>query len=154
MPDVWKPTCGKDNVLDDRLNRGLWNGKPIYIHFTSQGGHDAINNDRKMTATPNTTRRGQAAKYGIYLNPSTQTFSPDDAHTLLFFAEERYRDSSTHCFVFAFHDLVNVEQAPISHGSWVQEVIYRHDIAFSEIDILYRGPNRFGSLSAQNHLRG
>src|SRR5579872_6011121 len=31
----WRPTGGKDSLLEARLNTGMWNGKPIYIHVTS-----------------------------------------------------------------------------------------------------------------------
>ncbi|WP_338849700.1 hypothetical protein V8J88_11635 [Massilia sp. W12] len=133
----WKPTGGRDSLLDTRLNAGIWNGKPIYIHVTSAAGYAAINGAMRINAT----RPG--GKNGIYLNPVSQCFSPNDAFTLLFFENELYRDSASHCLVFAFNDHAHVEDNPISHGSWVREVIYRNDITFSDITILYRGPNIF-----------
>ncbi|PMW95483.1 hypothetical protein C1X59_26355 [Pseudomonas sp. FW215-R2] len=154
MPGEWKPTGGRDTLVDVRLNTGIFNGRPIYIHMTSLLGYTAINNASQISCAPNTARRGQAAKQGIYLNPSTQPFSPEEAHTLLFFDEPRYAQSATHCFIFAFRDAVVVEDFPISQYSWVREIIYRGDINFRDIDLLYRGPNQFVSLTKQNHHRG
>ena len=151
MSDRWRPTGGKDNILDDRLNQGLWNSKPIYIHITSQEGFDGIKLAAKINATPKTDRRGMAAKNGIYINPSTQAFCPTEAWTLLFFEEPKYRYSSTHCFVFAFNKEIVVREGAISEGSWVKEVIYEDSITFKEIDILYSGPNPFVKLALQNH---
>ena len=137
-------TGGKDRILDDRLDRGLWNDKPIYIHFTSAAGYDGINLARTINATPKQDRRGGRARNGVYLNPSTQAFGPQDAFTLLFFDSEAYRLSALYAFVFAFHATVAVEDDAISSGSWVREIIYRGgDIGFSDVDILYRGPNPF-----------
>lgn len=150
---LWQPTAGADRVLDGRLNVGTWNGQPIYIHFTSQQGYDAITANKLMLAAPH-ARRGRAAKYGIYLNPSTQTFDAVAAHTLLFFAEDRYRNSSTHCLVFAFRRPVSVEEQPLSDGSWVRECIYRQSIAYAEIDLLYTGTNPFATLTRQRHEYG
>jgi hypothetical protein len=151
MSDRWRPTGGKDYLLDDRLNLGLWHDRPIYIHITSQEGFDGISKAGLIKATPKTDRRGLSAKNGIYINPSTQAFSPEDAWLLLFFEEEKYRFSSRFCFVFAFHEAIVVEEDAISSGSWIREIIYRKDISFKEIDILYSGPNPFVSLAKQNH---
>jgi hypothetical protein len=71
----WRPTGGKDSLLEGRLNTGTWNGKPIFIHITSYDGFTGISRSGKINATPKTDRRGQAAN-GIYLNPVTQTFGP------------------------------------------------------------------------------
>lgn len=154
MPGEWRPTGGKDSLVDVRLNSGIFNGQPIYIHMTSAAGYAAINANSLISSVPNGARRGQAAKTGVYLNPSTQPFSPSEAHTLLFFEEARYAASATHCFMFAFREHKVVEEYPVSHGSWVKEIIYRADIPFSDMDLLYRGPNLFVSLTKQNHLRG
>ena len=151
---AWRPTGGKDSLLDVRLNTGSWNGKPIYIHITSQEGHDGIGKAGVINATPKKDRRGQAAKNGIYLNPVHQALCPGEAFTLLFFEVEKYRNSATHCVVFSFlkqpGDSLFNEDA-ISSGSWIREVIYRDNIAFSQIDILYKGPNPFVALRHQNH---
>ncbi len=139
----WKPTGGKDSLLDARMENGTWNGKRIFIHLTSQAGYDAINADKRINA------KRPGGKNGIYLSPVHQAFSKDDAFTLLFFENELYRDSASHCFVFAFNDVVKVDEGPISHGSWVTEIIYRSDITFSDINILYRGPNIFVAQDKQ-----
>lgn len=152
--DTWKPTAGKDSRLDMYLNQGAFNGYPIYIHLTTQGGHVAIKATKRIASAPNAARRGVAAQAGVYLNPSIQTFDPATACTLLFFEEARYLSSSDYCIVFAFNEEVEVEQYLVTHGSWVKEIIYRGDIEFKEIEILYEGVNPFASLARQNHLRG
>lgn len=154
MCKPWRPTGGKDDLLERRLNTGSWNGKPIYIHVTSHDGLNGINGEGRIKATPKRARRGEAAKDGIYLNPCRQTFCPLEALTLLFFEEEKYRLSATHCFVFAFLTQPApgfFEEGPISEGSWVREIIYRRDISFREIDILYHGPNPFVEIRHQNY---
>lgn len=150
----WRPTGGKNGLLEGRLNAGLWNGRPIYIHFTSHGGYDGINLAGKLNATPKTDRRGMAAKDGIYLNPVLQTFSPLEAFMLLFFETEKYRSSATHCFVFSFLSQPGssfFKEGAIAEGSWVREIIYGTHISFKEIDILYRGPNPFVAIRHQNY---
>lgn len=141
------PTGGKIPTVDVLMNRGIHNGKPIYIHYTSQAGFTQIlTGNRVIKGTPDHTRRGQEAKSGVYMTPSTQCFSPRDAHTLLFFAEEKYRDSTTHMFIFAFTDDATVEDSPITHGSPHREIIYRGDIDFTQTGnatMLYAGVNRF-----------
>lgn len=122
MP-AWKPTGNRDSLLNTRLNAGSWNGRPIYIHLTSAAGYAAINLSKRINAT----RTG--GKNGIYLSPSYQCFSPADAFTLLFFENALYQNNASH--------------SPISSGSWVREIIYRRDITFPEITILYRGANIF-----------
>jgi hypothetical protein len=142
----WRPTGGKDSLLEVRLRLGTWNGKPIYIHFTSLAGLNGINQGGVITATPKQDRRGGKAKNGVYLNPVSQTFGPKDAWVLLFFMNATYLNSANYCFVFAFLEQPGgscFKSGPITDGSWVQEVIYNDHIKFSDIDILYRGPNPF-----------
>lgn len=136
MP-AWKPTGNRDSLLNTRLNAGSWNGRPIYIHLTSAAGYAAINLSKRINAT----RTG--GKNGIYLSPSYQCFSPADAFTLLFFENALYQNNASHCLVFSFNFEADVEDNPISSGSWVREIIYRRDITFPEITILYRGANIF-----------
>lgn len=150
----WRPTGGKDSLLDIRLNAGMWNSKPIYIHITSHAGHAGIDSAGRIDATPKTDRRGQAAKNGVYLNPVHQAFCPSEAFTLLFFEVEKYRNSSTHCFVFSFLKQPGesfFKEDAISSDNWVREVIYLDNISYSQVDILYKGPNPFVALRHQNH---
>jgi hypothetical protein len=141
------PTGGYIPTVDVLMNRGVHDGQPVYIHYTSEAGFNQILMvDRFIKGTPDRTRRGQAAKAGVYLTPSTQCFSPGDAHTLLFFAEERYRYSATHMFIFAFRKAVEVEDYPVTHGSPYREIIYRGDIDFRDNGnavFLFAGVNRF-----------
>jgi len=141
------PTGGRVAIVDVLMNRGMHDGQPIYLHYTSQAGFDSIlQGDRFIKGTPDRTRRGQAARAGVYLTPATQCFSPGDAHTLLFLGEERYRLSATHVFVFAFKQAEAVEDYSVSHDSPFREIIYRGDIDFrstGNAQMLYAGVNRF-----------
>jgi len=144
--EEWRPTGGTNSQLDAILNQGTHNGRPVYIHFTSTDAFMQIGEQRRIASAPNADRRGEAAKVGIYLNPSTQCFSPSEAHTLLFFEEERYRESANSMIVFAFKGLETVEDEKISSMSWVREIIYRGDIDFSpdgNAEILFAGKNIF-----------
>jgi len=147
----WKPTGGTIPALDLVLNNGLHNGQPIYIHNTSAEGYAGILKSQMLGSTPDHTRRGVAAKSGVYLCISTQTFSPGAAHTLLFFEEDKYALSSTHCIIFSPKGALAVATDPVSHGSWVKETIYRGNIKFADIHLIYSGPNPFASLTKQNH---
>lgn len=142
----WRPTGGKNGLLEKRLNLGHWNGNPIYIHFTSHAGLTSISSAGVINATPKQERRGGAAKNGVYLNPAKQTFGTADAWTLLFFENETYRNSAERCIVFSFLTQPAdsfFKTGPISSSSWVEEIVYLKSITFKEIDILYRGPNPF-----------
>jgi len=142
----WRPTGGKNSLLDKRLNAGLWNEKPIYIHVTSHEGLDGINLAGVIKATPKTDRRGNAAKNGVYLSPSNQAFGKLEAFILLFFCNETYRYSADRCIVFSFLTQPGesfFKQGKITSDSSVEEIVYLKGIAFNEIDILYRGPNPF-----------
>lgn len=140
------PTNGQIPTVDVLMNIGTQGGQPLYIHYTSEHGFNHILVGRVINGTPDHTRRGQGAKTGVYLTPSTQCFSPEDAHTLLFFAEERYRLSATHMFIFAFKQTTEVEDYPVTHGSPFREIIYRGNVDFGpngNAHFLYGGVNRF-----------
>lgn len=151
---LWKPTGGKDSRLDGIMNLGVWHDTPVYIHVTSLAGLQGIRGDGKISATPKKARRGESAKNGVYLNPCRQTFSANAAFTLLFFEEDKYRNSATHCLIFSFQEIPgesSFHRDMISSGSWVQEIIYYKDIKFTDIEVIYSGPNPFVPLDKQGH---
>ncbi|GAA5444151.1 hypothetical protein Misp06_02334 [Microbulbifer sp. NBRC 101763] len=141
------PTGGASPLVDVLMNRGSEGGNPIYIHYTSQAGFNRILMiDKFIKGTPDRTRRGLSAKTGVYLTPSTQCFSPSDAHTLLFFSEDRYKNSATHMFIFIFKQGVELEDYAVSSSSPYRELIYRGDVDFranGNAKMLYGGRNRF-----------
>jgi hypothetical protein len=151
VSDRWTPTGGKIPNLDDLLNQGQFKGKPIYIHVTSNEGWQGIAKSGKINATPKKARRGNSAKNGIYLNPCSQAFWPEDAWTLLFFCEQKYRDSADYCLVFSFLNDIVIEANPISEASWVKEMIYWSNISLNDITLHYSGPNPFIEMAKQNH---
>lgn len=133
----------KDSRIDMHLNNGLFNGRPIYIHYTSQSGYTAIMSQRYIAAKPDKDRRGNHAKAGVYLIAARDAMNRKMAHHTLFLGEDKYRDSATHCIVFAFNHPVLLEKNPVSSGSAVHEIIHRGNIPFHSVDVIYDGQNRF-----------
>ena len=138
-----RPVFCKDYRIDRYLNEGLFNGKTVYIHYTSEQGLKAIRKDGKISANPNRDRRGPNAKRGVYLTSAKDAMNQKKAHKLLFFCEEKYASSATHCIIFVFYDNRELTYAPITSGSSVTEVISWNDINFNQIDIIYYGKNCF-----------
>ena len=101
-PLSWLPTEGREADLDFALNKGLYNGKRIFIHYSNQEGITAIINAglKISDVRRNETRNGSSA--GIYLCPSTHTFNPDNVFNLLFLGNDRYHDRGDWVIVFAW----------------------------------------------------
>ncbi|MBW8758597.1 MAG: hypothetical protein JF586_13375 [Burkholderiales bacterium] len=149
--NVWKPTGGTIPNLDQHLNLGMFNEQPIYIHNTSAEGWAGIKERQVLGAAADKSRRGTSAKAGVYLCTPSQAFSPEAAFTLLFFCNEKYRLSSTHCIVFAPKKAINVTTVLVTEGSWVKETIHYGNISLKDVHVIYSGPNPFVSLTKQNH---
>ncbi|MGU7776104.1 hypothetical protein ACV229_38865 [Burkholderia sp. MR1-5-21] len=133
----------KDPRLDMHLNNGMFNGRPIYIHYTSQAGHTAIAMQRCIMGTPNAARRGARAQPGVYLALAKDAMNGERAHQTLFLGADRYRLSATHCFIFTFNADPFLSSQPVSQGSTVDEVIYPGNIPFRSINVIYDGRNPF-----------
>ncbi|UNK63601.1 hypothetical protein [Buttiauxella ferragutiae] len=133
----------KDHRIDMHINNGLFNGKIIYIHYTSKEGLAAIKMQRKISANPNRARRGDNAKKGVYLALAKDAMNNTYAHNLLFLGEKKYEASAMYCIVFVFNTTCYLHSAPVSSGSPATEVISLDDIYFNKINILYDGQNPF-----------
>lgn len=141
------PTNGKNVIVDVYLNKGLYENKSIYIHYTSERGfYKILTEDRLIKGTPDKLRRSATSKVGVYLTPSNQCFSKRDAHTLLFFEEEKYKNSATHIFLISFKEKPELEEYVISQGNPFKEIIYRGDIDFKvngNAKLIFAGVNNF-----------
>ncbi|CAM3425959.1 hypothetical protein BS639_22055 [Rouxiella silvae] len=133
----------KDHRINMHINNGLFNGKTVYIHYTSKEGLDAIKMQRKISANPNSERRGTNAKKGVYLTFAKDAMNGMNAHNLLFFGEEKYALSALYCVIFVFNNPLYLRSAPVTSGSHVTEVISLSDIYFHQINIIYEGKNPF-----------
>ncbi|MGO3123940.1 MAG: hypothetical protein ACTIKR_07945 [Advenella sp.] len=132
-----------DHRIDMHTNNGMFNGKIIYIHYTSNGGFTAIKTQKKISANPNHARRGANAKRGVYLTLAKDAMNNTDAHNQLFLGETKYAASAMYCVIFVFNHPRYLHSAPVSSGSPVTEVISLNDIGFNEINIIYDGPNPY-----------
>jgi len=137
------PTFSRDHRLEMHLNNGMFNGKPLYIHYTSAQTFPQIINSRCFMARPNYDRRGVAAKPGIYLVRSIHAFNAEKAFQQLFLGEAKYRESAKFCFLFTFNSDPHLTGHPVSAGSSVEELIHPGNISFSKINIIYQGINPF-----------
>jgi len=133
----------KDHRINMHIDNGLFNGKTVYIHYTSKEGLDAIKMQRKISANPNSERRGTNAKKGVYLTFAKDAMNGMNAHNLLFFGEEKYVSSAMYCVIFVFNNPLYLHSAPVTSGSHVTEVISSNDIHFHQINIIYEGKNPF-----------
>lgn len=125
------------------IDNGLFNGKVVYIHYTSLESLNAIKKQRKISANPNRERRGIKAKKGVYLALAKDAMNGRDAHNLLFLGEERYVLSAMYCIIFVFNSPRYLSSAPVTSGGHVTEVISLDDIYFHQINIIYDGKNPF-----------
>ena len=133
----------RDHRIDMHVNNGLFNGNPLYIHYTSKEGYDAILNSRYFRAAPNTARRGTRAKSSVYLSQAKDAMNNEEAHLNLFLGEERYRNSATHSFIFSFREPQLLDPRPVTIGSHINEILYPNNIPFRKINLLYSGVNPF-----------
>ncbi|MDP1136552.1 hypothetical protein Q6325_28245, partial [Klebsiella pneumoniae] len=76
------------NILDS----GEHNGQPVYIHYTSKAGAEAIAKEQSINDLARGERRA-GSKGGVYVNPPGQQFNGDNVENLLFLGNERYKDS-------------------------------------------------------------
>lgn len=106
----------KDHRINMHINNGLFNGKVVYIHYTSKEGLDAIKMQRKISANPNRERRGRNAKKGVYITLAKDAMNGMNAYNLLFLGEERYLLSSMYCIVFIFNSPRFLLSAPVTSG--------------------------------------
>lgn len=133
----------RDSRVAMHINNGLFNGQPIYIHYTNRNGYEAILKSQHFKASPNKSRRGNKAKDSVYLAQAKDAMNNENAHFQLFLGEEKYKDSATHCFIFSFRTKQYLEPQSVTMGGDVNEVLYPGNIPFRSIDLIYSGINPF-----------
>lgn len=123
------------------LDSGMYNGKPVYIHYTDKAGLEAITRQRRISDTlRNETRAG--SKGGIYVNPPGQQFNGENVESLLFLGNERYVGRGNYMVIFS-SDQIPQNLGPITSGSPFVEMKMPKDINLTPSNILYMGPNTF-----------
>lgn len=135
-----------DPRIDMYMDLGMFNRKPIYIHYTSGSGLERIVHQRRISSGANTSRRGGKAKPGVYLTMAKDAMNNDDAYLNLFLGAEKYRNSATHTLIFSFDDVTTPDKLTpqlVSSEGWAEEVIFKSDIIFNEINLIYAGKNPF-----------
>ena len=136
----------KDHRLKMHMDLRRYNGRNIYIHYTSSEGFKSITENKIISSCANLTRRGSKAKKGVYLALAKDAMNNDDAHMNLFLGQAKYENSATHAFIFCFNDLrISSSLTPklVTSGGWASEVIYPDAIRFKDIQILFGGQNPF-----------
>ena len=123
------------------LDSGMYNGKPVYIHYTDKAGLEAITQQRRISdSLRNETRAG--SKGGIYVNPPGQQFNGENVESLLFLGNERYAGRGNYMVIFS-SDQIPQNLGPITSGSPFVEMKMPKDINLTPSNILYVGPNTF-----------
>ncbi|WP_232964778.1 MULTISPECIES: hypothetical protein [Pseudomonas] len=123
------------------LDSGFHNGQPVYIHYTSKEGAEAIARAQGINdLTRNETRAG--SKGGVYVNPPGQQLNSENVETLLFLGNERYAGRGEYKVIFST-DQVPRELGPVTAGSSIIELKMDKEIKLTPSNFLYLGPNKF-----------
>lgn len=125
------------NILDS----GEHNGQPVYIHYTSKAGAEAIAKDHSINDLARGERRA-GSKGGVYVNPPGQQFNADNVENLLFLGNERYTGSGDYMVIFST-DQPPTNLGPVTQGSPVVELKMPKEIKLAASNLLYLGPNTF-----------
>lgn len=139
----WQPTGGNKKYLEEVLNRGIHNGKPVYIHYTDQASFMLIGAARRLTDEHRLASR-PTAKPGIYVSPVGDAMNPENAFNLLFLANETHANRGEYVFVFTSDAPVLSDQA-ISSTSPYREIILQSPIDLTG-NLIYAGKNPFVDL--------
>lgn len=119
----------------------MYKGQPVYIHYTSKEGAEAIARELAI----NDLARGQTragAKGGVYVNPANQQFNSENVENLLFLGNERYVGRGDYMVIFST-DQVPTNLGPVTAGSPFVELKMPREIKLTPSNILYSGPNTF-----------
>ncbi|NVZ72693.1 hypothetical protein HX791_26415 [Pseudomonas costantinii] len=123
------------------VDSGLYNGQPVFIHYTDKAGAEAIAQGRTINdAARGETRAG--SKGGVYVNPPGQQFNSENVEDLLFLGNERYVGRGDYMVIFST-DQVPQELGAITAGSPFVELKMPRDIKLKPSNFLYLGPNKF-----------
>lgn len=123
------------------LDSGFHNGQPVYIHYTSKEGAEAIARAQGI----NDLARGETragSKGGVYVNPPGQQLNSENVETLLFLGNERYAGRGEYKVIFST-DQVPKELGPVTAGSQIVELKMDKEIKLTSSNFLYLGPNTF-----------
>jgi hypothetical protein len=131
----------KNKLWRKALNEGMFNGLPVYIHYTSLAGLQSIMSSKSISDGSSGERR-PGAKAGVYMNPANQRLSPENAESLLFLGNERYLGSADCMVILAAKDIDDL--GAVTKGSWAREMKSRASVIPLTLEnLLYAGPNRF-----------
>ncbi|MCF4977233.1 hypothetical protein GIW56_01555 [Pseudomonas gessardii] len=123
------------------VDSGTYNGKPVYIHYTSKEGAEAIARERSINDLARGERRA-GSKGGVYVNPPGQQFNSENVETLLFLGNERYVGSGDYMVIFS-SDQAPVDIGAVTQGSQFRELKMAKAIKLTPSNFLYLGPNTF-----------
>ncbi|SUD33270.1 type III effector protein, HopAC1 family [Pseudomonas fluorescens] len=123
------------------VDSGTYNGKPIYIHYTSKEGAEAIARERSINDLARGERRA-GSKGGVYVNPPGQQFNSENVENLLFLGNERYVGSGDYMVIFS-SDQAPTDLGPVTAGSPFVELKMPKEIRLTPSNFLYLGPNSF-----------
>ncbi|MFI7801361.1 dermonecrotic toxin [Pseudomonas sp. DD1] len=123
------------------VDSGTYNGKPVYIHYTSKAGAEAIARERSINDLARGERRA-GSKGGVYVNPPGQQFNSENVENLLFLGNERYVGSGDYMVIFS-SDQVPTDLGPVTAGSQFVELKMAKEIKLTPSNFLYLGPNNF-----------
>lgn len=123
------------------VDSGMYNGQPVYIHYTDMAGAEAIARGQAINdAARGATREG--SKGGVYVNPPGQQFNSENVEDLLFLGNERYVGRGDYMVIFSTEQ-VPQELGAITAGSPFVELKMPRDIKLKPSNFLYLGPNKF-----------
>jgi len=123
------------------VDSGTHNGQPVYIHYTSKEGAEAIARGQNINdLSRGETRAG--SKGGVYVNPPGQQFNGENVENLLFLGNERYVGRGDYKVIFST-DQVPQDLGSITAGSPFVELKMNKEIKLTESNFLYLGPNQF-----------
>ncbi|WP_226476455.1 DUF6543 domain-containing protein [Pseudomonas sp. MWU16-30323] len=140
LPTTNKPLVNHPD-WQSAVDSGTHNGQPVYIHYTSKEGAEAIARGHSINdLTRGETRAG--SKGGVYVNPPGQQFNGENVENLLFLGNERYVGRGDYMVIFST-DQVPQDLGSITAGSPFVELKMNKEIKLTESNLLYLGPNQF-----------
>ncbi|WP_314383699.1 dermonecrotic toxin domain-containing protein [Pseudomonas brenneri] len=123
------------------VDSGTYDGKPVYIHYTSKEGADAIARERSINDLARGERRA-GSKGGVYVNPPGQQFNSENVESLLFLGNERYVGSGDYMVIFS-SDQMPTNLGAVTAGSPFVELKMPKEVKLTPSNFLYLGPNNF-----------
>ncbi|MBV7544833.1 RHS repeat protein [Pseudomonas sp. PDM26] len=123
------------------LDSGIHNGQPVYIHYTSALGAEAISREKSINDRARGEKRA-GSKGGVYVNPPGQQFNNENVESLLFLGNERYKGSGDYMVIFST-DQVPEDLGSITQGSPFIELKMHKEIQLTPFNFLFLGMNIF-----------